>query len=321
MIHDFWMYRTDHGELAQWVPHTRSVIDWYARHQRADGLLGRMPFWNFGDWTKDFDFGEPPQDADGGSALLSLYYMAALRDAADLEGYLGNAAIAEADRQRAAAIGKAVYASCWDPTHGLVADTPAHGHFSEQTNTLAVLLDVVPRDADTQKKIMRAILDHRPPAPVPTSGEFSPASVYFRFYVARAMDHAGLSDLYLGSLGPWRGMLDIGLTTFAETAEPTRSDDHAWSAHPNYDLLTLVAGIRPGSPGFRTVVVEPHPATLTSINAKMPLPAGDLVETGRLKDGAWTFDISLPRGVTGMFTWDGRSIALAEGPNHLYLRR
>jgi alpha-L-rhamnosidase len=320
MIHDFWMYRPDQGELAQWVPHTRSVIDWYARHQRPDGLLGRMPFWNFGDWTKDFVFGEPPQERDGGSALLSLYYMAALRDAADLEEYLGNPAIADADRNRAAAIGKAIYASCWDPVRGLVADTPSRGHFSEQTNTLAVLLDVVP-GGDSQNKVMRAILDHQAPAPVPATGEFSPASVYFRFYVARAMDHAGLSDLYLGSLGPWRRMLDTGLTTFAETAEPTRSDDHAWSAHPNYDLLTLVAGIRPGSPGFRTVVVEPHPANLSVINARMPLPAGDLIESGSLKDGAWAFDITLPHGLTGSFKWEGRTFALAEGPNHLDLRR
>ncbi len=321
MLHDSWMYRPDNGALAEWVPHTRSVIDWYARHQRADGLLGRMPWWNFGDWTKDFVFGEPPQDADGGSALLSLYYVAALRDAADLEEYLGNAAIAGVDRRRADDIGRAVHDLCWDSARGLLADTPAHQHFSEQTNALGVLLDVVPRDGTTQENVMRAILDHKPAAPVPAPGEFSPASVYFRFYVARALDHAGLSDLYLGSLGPWRSMLDIGLTTFAETAEPTRSDDHAWSAHPNYDLLTLVAGIRPGSPGFRTVLVEPHPSTLTEFDAAMPHPGGEIVEHCKLENGSWAIDISLPPGVTGILIWGGKSTALSAGSNHLDVRR
>jgi alpha-L-rhamnosidase len=320
MLHDFWMYRPDNGSLAQWVPHTRSVIEWYARHQRPDGLLGRMPWWNFGDWTKDFVFGEPPQDADGGSALLSLYYMAALRDAADLEEYLGNGATAEADRQRAAGIGRAVHDLCWNSAHGLLADTPAHAHFSEQTNTLGVLLDVVPKGT-TQENVMRAVLGHKPAATVPGPGEFSPASVYFRFYVARAMDHAGLSDLYLDSLGPWRSMLDIGLTTFAETAEPTRSDDHAWSAHPDYDLLTLVAGIRPASAGFRTVLIEPHPSSLTEINATMPHPAGDIAEHARKETGGWVFDISLPPGLTGTMSWDGRSTPLSPGPNHLDFRR
>jgi hypothetical protein len=320
MVHDYWLYRPDHGSLAGWVPHTRGVIDWYARHQRPDGLLGIMPWWNYGDWTKDFDFGVPPQDADGGSALLSLYYAAALRDAADLEEDQGNAGLADAYRQRAAGIVKAVFNLCWDAPRGLVADTPAHRHFSEQTNSLAVLLDAVPRDA--QAAVMRAVLAHRPPgAPVPGPGEFSPASIYFRFYVARALDHAGLADLYLGSLGPWRSMLDMGLTTWAETAEPTRSDDHAWSAHPNYDLLTLVAGIRPASPGFRTVLVEPHLAGLTGLNARMPHPEGDIAASYRKADGGWQFDISLPPGVTGTLRWEGRTEALASGPNHLDLRR
>jgi len=320
MIHDYWLYRPDDGSLAEWVPHTRSVIDWYARHQRPDGLLGVMPWWNFGDWTKDFDFGVPPQDADGGSALLSLTYAAALRDAADLEAHLGNAGLADGYRQRAASIAAAVIRLCWDEPRGLVADTPSRAHFSEQTNALAVLTDAVPRQG--QAAVMRAVLAHRPPAaPAPGPGEFSAASIYFRFYVARALDHAGLADLYLGSLGPWRSMLDIGLTTWAETAEPTRSDDHAWSAHPNYDLLTLVAGIRPASPGFRTVAVEPHLAGLSVLNARMPHPDGDIVASYRKAENGWEFEVSLPPGITGSLKWEGRTVDLASGPNTLDFRR
>ncbi len=319
MLHDYWMYRPDGGALAGWVPHTRSVLGWYAEYVRADGLLGKMPWWNFGDWTKDFDFGVPPEDKTGGSALLSLYYVAALRDAADLEASLGNAAIAADYRRRADATGEAVRRLCWDDAHGLLADTPAHAHFSEQTNTMGVLTDCVP--AGRQGAVMRAVLGHSPGAPVPSPGEFSPASVYFRFYVARALDHAGMDDLYLDSLGPWRAMLDMGLSTFAETAEPTRSDDHAWSAHPDYDLLTLVAGIRPGSPGFGTGLVAPHPGSLTSLSAVMPHPAGDIT-AHYVKDAAgWVFDIALPPGLSGTFTFGGRSESLAPGPNHLDFRR
>ena len=35
-------------------------------------------------------------------------------------------------------------------------------------------------------------------------------------------------------------MLQLGLTTWAEKPEPTRSDSHAWSAHPNYGLLATI---------------------------------------------------------------------------------
>ena len=316
MLHDYWLYRPDPGPLAGWIPHTRSVIDWYAGHQRADGLLGVMPWWNFGDWTHDFDFGVPPQDADGGSALLSLDFMAALMDAADLEGQLGNTAISEGYRHRAGEIGRAVRERCWVASRGLLADTPAHAHYSDQTNAMGVLLDVVPKER--QEALMREILGREAKGPdSPGAGEPSSASIYFRFYVARALDHAGLADLYLDSLGPWRRMLELGLTTWAETAEPTRSDDHAWSAHPNYDLLTLVAGIRPASPGFRTVVIAPHMGALTALSARMPHPCGDIAVSYRKIGDSWSFMIDLPRGVSGVFLWKGRRTPLLEGSNSL----
>lgn len=50
-------------------------------------------------------------------------------------------------------------------------------------------------------------------------------------------------------------MLSLGLTSAPENPEPTRSDSHAWAAHPNYGLLASVLGVRPGSAGFRTVRV------------------------------------------------------------------
>jgi hypothetical protein len=102
----------------------------------------------------------------------------------------------------------------------------------------------------------------------------SPASYYFRFYVARAMVHAGLGDLYIPQLEPWRNMLQLGLSTWAETPEPTRSDSHAWSAHPTFDLMTIVAGIGPGAPGFRTVAITPHLGKLQHAAASMPTPRG-----------------------------------------------
>ena len=64
------------------------------------------------------------------------------------------------------------------------------------------------------------------------------------------MQKTGLGDLYLPSLQTSRNMLSEGLTTFAEWEVDPRSECHAWSASPNYYLLSLVSGILPASPGF-----------------------------------------------------------------------
>jgi alpha-L-rhamnosidase len=141
------------------------------------------------------------------------------------------------------------------------------------------------------------------------------ATYYFRFYLARAVEHAGMGDEYLKLLGPWRAMVSLGLTTWAESPEPTRSDSHAWSAHPNYDFLRIVAGIRPGSPGFGMVTIEPHPGELGSLKAAMPIPRG-MVEVEYLEFAPEiAARVKLPEGVTGQLVWKGKSFALKPGEN------
>ncbi len=102
------------------------------------------------------------------------------------------------------------------------------------------------------------------------------ASYYFRFYLARALEHAGMADEYLNSIDPWRKLLPLHFSTWPETPGDTRSDSHAWSAHPIYDLLTLVAGIEPASPGFATVHIAPHLGSLHLAQRQLsPSPGHD----------------------------------------------
>jgi hypothetical protein len=73
-----------------------------------------------------------------------------------------------------------------------------------------------------------------------------PAQIYFKFYLVQALKKTGMGDLYMANMQPWDNMITQGLTTFAEKDEDARSDCHAWSASPSYDLLATVCGIRPG---------------------------------------------------------------------------
>ena len=115
-------------------------------------------------------------------------------------------------------------------------------------------------------------------------------------------------------------MLHLGLTTWAETPEPTRSDAHAWSAHPTYDLLTIVAGIRPDAPGFKRVRIAPHLDGLTTLNASMPHPAGKIdVSYRRTRDGI-DANVTLPTDLSGVLEWRGRQLPLHSGFQTISLR-
>ena len=79
MVHDFWQYRGDDAFVKAQISGTRTVLDWFLDKQRPDGLMGHLTWWPFLDWGKDFAFGMPPEDADGGSSPITLQYIEALR--------------------------------------------------------------------------------------------------------------------------------------------------------------------------------------------------------------------------------------------------
>jgi hypothetical protein len=319
MLKDFALYHDDAEFVRVHLLGTRAALDWFLAHQNSNGLLGKLPWWAFIDWTDGFPFGVPPQTATGDSSPITLQFVEALLDAAQLEATYGDPTRAELYKKAAVRASDAVRMLCWDDRSGLIADTPEHQHYSQHANILAVWLDVIPRDQ--QRDVLTRILAvsdesfktdaHLPP--------MSKASYYFRFYLARALDHVGLADRYLDLLQPWRGMVGLGLTTWAEVPEPTRSDSHAWSAHPNYDLLTLVAGIRPSSFGFNSVTIEPHLGVLKRVSAVFPHRQGEIRATYTTSDKDVLAHIELPYGVAGKLIWKGREYSLHEGTQDLTL--
>jgi hypothetical protein len=317
MVHDFWMYRGDAAFVRGQIPGTRTVLDWFLRRQRADGLLGKIPWWPFVDWGADFADGVPPQDEDGGSAVMTLQFVEALRYGAALERAHGDAHIAETYEKAAARAVQEVRKLCWNEKYSLLADTPAQVHYSQHANILGVWLDVIPtseHQAVLSKILSKSDRGFTAPGEVPA---MTAATYYFRFYLARAIEHAGMGDAYLKLLEPWREMEGLGLTTWAESPEPTRSDSHAWSAHPNFDLLRIVAGIKPQSPGFEKITIEPYLGGLKEVKAAMPIPQG-LVEVEYQKTVAGVqAKVKLPAGVTGELVWAGRLSKLDSGEHRV----
>lgn len=306
MLHDYWWYRGDPEFVRGYLHGARGVLNWFEARLAPSGLLGPLEWWNFVDWVPAWNDGVPPLDANGQSSILSLQFAAALREAADLETALGIPERAEHYRAVRAKIIEGVRIKCWDQTRQLVADTPARKNFSQHANILAVLEDAVPPPG--QPSVMKIVL---------ADSSLSQATFYFRFYLHRAMRKAGLAGDYVKQLDPWRQMLALGLTTWAENPEPTRSDCHAWSAHPNFDLLATVAGIEPAAPGFREVTIEPHLGPLQKLTASLPHPLGDITVSYERKGESLIADVTLPEKLSGSFVWKGKKVALRGGKQQL----
>ncbi|HET7612412.1 MAG TPA: alpha-L-rhamnosidase C-terminal domain-containing protein, partial [Gemmatimonadaceae bacterium] len=195
-----------------------------------------------------------------------------------------------------------IRARAWDSARGLFRDSPDTVSYSQQTNVLAILADAVPRG--TERAVMERVL---------ADTTLTPASYYFSFYVLEALRKAGLADRYIEQLAPWQQMLQLGLTSAPENPEPTRSDTHAWAAHPNYGLLATVLGIRPSSPGFRTVIIAPALGPLKHAEGTIPHPYGDIQVSFVRTAAGLRADITLPRGLNGELVWEGKRRQLHAG--------
>jgi alpha-L-rhamnosidase len=296
----------------------RDVLNWFQRWQQPSGLLGKNPQWDFIDWV-----GQPAADRTrfpsygrtNESCLMSVLWLGAFQQGARIEKTFGNQSLAATDQAKAAQIKTAIQDRCWVPARGLYADNPDGDRFSQHMNALAILYDLVgPEDA---RKILERIV--APGKGIDAPPGMATTSYYFAWYLARAFAHAGRADRYLALLDTWRDLLKLNYTTWPEERGDTRSDTHAWSAHPTAGLLGIVAGIGPGSPGYKSVRIAPALGSLKVLNAIAATPMGPVTVRYRIARDRLVADVTRPRMLPGTFEWRHKVYPLFRARTHLVL--
>lgn len=311
MIHDYWMRCEDDVFIRDLLPGVADVLQWFDQRMASNGMLGDLEWWNFVDWvTADqWEAGIPPRDGNGQSAILSLQYLYTLQKAIELFDNYGLNDHADAYRKSEQEIKNAILKFCQDPDSKMLYDTPDKKTMSEHANILGILTNTIPKDL--QMKVYQAMAQ---------SDHLAKATYYFKFYYAEMLRHLDMGQQYLEMLKPWEEMVDLGLTTFAEKPEPSRSDCHAWSASPLYFFITLVAGIETDAIGFKKVKIEPNFGSLTTIKASMPYRSEHItLDLEKTPTGEVKGTITLPTSLFGSFVTKNGRLELSGGINKINL--
>ncbi|MDZ4706909.1 MAG: alpha-L-rhamnosidase C-terminal domain-containing protein [Saprospiraceae bacterium] len=301
MIYDYWMHREDEVWIRSLLNGVSDVLDWHELRLAPNQMNGYLEWWNFVDWVWDSG---TPVGREGGSAILSLQYVYTLQQAEKLFRAFGRSVEAEHYKTLANQIAAATYKLCWNPAKNLIADSPEKEKYSQHANIWALLTNTIP--ISKEDKVFSTLLKDT---------SIVQATFYFKFYLFELMKKMKAGDLFINELKPWEAMIDFGLTTFAEHPEPVRSDCHAWSASPNYQLLSIVAGINPGAPGFKEVTISPYLGNQKTVSASIPHPFGTLSTTYALNNGNLMARVALPSGIKGKFVWQGVIYPLEGGIN------
>lgn len=314
-LYDYHLMRGDADYVKQFIDKIEGVLGFYERHlDEKTGLIGTVKNQNFMDWsiTKGSIPRTNEQKEMKQSVLLTLNFVHTMDCAASMYKQLDELDKANKWESVASGIKKAVYSTCWDKERQLFRDYADQEIYSQHTNIMAILCDVVPPSA--QVDLLRHILSYE---------KFDEmASSYFSFFLFKAMQKTGQEELFLHNLDFWYNFIDRGLSTCGETgfASHDRSDCHAWSAHPAYFLLSSVCGIKPADIGFHNVNITPHPGTLTSVDASMPHPLGRINVKYNIKKGKFHAVIELPEGMGGTFSYMGQKRILNEGINEIIVK-
>jgi hypothetical protein len=312
MVRDYWWYVDDPAFVRRMLPGVRAVLSFFEGYQKKDGSLGLLPWWRYFDWVPGWPSGEPPQEPGGSSAPYDLLLLLAYRWAGELETAVGLRGLSEAYQAREKQLRETAQRLYWDAGRSLYADTPAKRQFSQHTNTMAVLGDVI-TGTPARDLMLRTL----------TAPALAQGALFFKFYMNLALVKVGEGDSYLDRLDDWRDMMARGLTTFAETIDlpdgSSRSDCHAWSASPNIEIFRTVLGVDSAAPGFSRVVVRPHLNKLKFVSGSVPHPKGKVEVRLEPNGTGMAANITLPPGTPGEFLWRGTRRELAPGVNRFSL--
>jgi len=141
-------------------------------------------------------------------------------------------------------------------------------------------------------------------------------------YLLRALADAGRSDVIFRinsqSEKPGYGyQLAHGCTSLAEAwnAERGSSQCHFMLGHITEWFYADLAGIAPDplSPGFKNIIVAPHPAgDVTWANARHESPYGPVVSKWRIQDGRFLLQVEVPANASATVHVPGRNARLVD---------
>ena len=288
-------------------------------HARPDGLLKA---YGIIDWPREYErdgYGcgiVDPQKPNGQigpevNTVVNAFHIESLKRLAVLADATGHADDAKDFRARAARATEAFQRVFFDSKTGTYHDGEGCDHASIHANMFLLAFGLVP---EANRDSVIAFIKTRGMA----------CSDYGAQYLLDGLFENGAADYALSLLTStgersWRHMIELGSTMTLETWDPkfnrSLTWNHAWGAAPANIIARDLIGIRPASPGFRDIVIQPRLGKLAKASLKMPTPRGDV--SVAIENGAtFRMNIETPQGTTtrvilprsGKLQVDGKTI-------------
>jgi alpha-L-rhamnosidase len=226
------------------------------------------------------------------NTVVNAFYYRALVLMSRIASALDEQVDAREYKERAQRVRAAIQEKLIDYSSGLFTDGIGSAHSSLHANMFPLAFGLVP------EKLRENILQHIKRKGMACS-VYGAQFLLEGLYRARDAEHA-LSLLTSHSERSWAHMIyDVGTTMTLETWDnrfnPTQDWNHNWGAAPANIIPRFLMGIRPLTPGFGRILIEPQPADLAYAEAEVPTVRGPVKVRFNHRPGqSFDLDISLP---------------------------
>ena len=199
--------------------------------------------------------------------------------------FLGRNEDADYYLKEAKEVQKAILAFCMG-SNGMIQDGPGVEEYSQHCQVFALLTDTVDKETG-RKNLLKTVEEPG----------YAQCTVAMRFYLFRALEKAGIYEYSKKYWDSWRNMLKLHCTTCIESDAYSRSECHAWGALALYELPSVILGVRPAEPGYKSVRIAPVPGYMTYASGTAVIPGGEVWVRWTKKDGSLKLEYKVPEGI------------------------
>jgi hypothetical protein len=322
MLMQYYQFTGDADLLKELSPQVYGLLDTFTSWRGANGLISNAPNYMFMDWVQIAGFNAHHPPAVIGQGYLTAFYYQALADGSRVANVCHDQErVARFDHLRTD-VAAAFNAQLWNataglyrdgkpfeskvkPNHWLPADTDIET-FSPQVNSLAVLYGLAPDDRQTP--IMRKLM---------TAPQIN-CQPYFMYFLFGALERAGLfNEFAADQMHRWH--INDDTQTYLEMWDGG-DYSHAWGGAPLIYMSSTILGVKPASPGFDIINIQPHRSGLNWAKGQVPTPHGPVDVAWEAEGNKLNLVVTIPAGTSGIIeTSPGQTVQVGSGTHQFSL--
>jgi len=282
------------------------LLTWAAT---GDGLIKGFP--GFPQKTNSDVVDWPVGDRDGfiikegryrnwTNSINNAFYYRSLQIMANIAAAIDRTNDAASYTAMAAQVYKSYNHVFWDDDSQSYVDGVGTTHSSAHANFFPLAFGLVP--ADRQAAVVNYLHSRI------AADDGMPPSVYGAQYLLEALFNSGDTDTALDLMttnGPrsWLNMINMGSTLTTEawnfSDKPNLDWNHAWGAAAGNLISRFVLGVRPITPGYGQILIQPHLGqTLSYAQGTVPTIRGPVSVQVTNSPGLYQVTVNIPGNVT-----------------------